>query len=176
MSNPNKRVHAFLVVRVPFDVEAESDKEAIARVDAQPEAYEMYAQLLRTNAGEFADEVAYFGVDDLGPDGDYAPGNSIRYFKQDGVTPDDPGAPQLAYPEEVIRLVLRAADLVGELEASGGTDAFVSAVNKALEPFADYLIPDWRMIEMLRLAVEGRLTDQQKLETATLARLRQENT
>ena len=78
------RCHAYLVVRVPFEVEAESQKAAIKATIGMIDQTSF-----RNHDAEYADEITSFLVDEVGDEENYY---KTRAYDGDGelVAPDAP--------------------------------------------------------------------------------------
>ncbi len=69
------RVHVYAIVRVPFEIEADSELEALKKADE----VDLAEELAKGWRGEFADDIDGYLVDELGDDG--FPVRSSNYDK-----------------------------------------------------------------------------------------------
>ena len=78
---PNKRVHIYAVIRIPVDVHAESDEEAIKKAESEfNESIPRINEYLGFANAEYAEEISNFGVDDIDENGECPEGNEMRNF------------------------------------------------------------------------------------------------
>jgi hypothetical protein len=71
------RVHVYAIVRIPFEIEAESQLEALEKADE----FDLAEELAKGFRGEYADDIEGYMVDELDVDGDFLIGNSRSYDK-----------------------------------------------------------------------------------------------
>lgn len=78
------RVHIFAVVRVPVDVEAESQEQAILKAESTVDLYRMFEDPDRRGhseePGEYAEEIDEYLVDELDENGEFTDADKSIWY------------------------------------------------------------------------------------------------